>query len=60
MQFPMKNETELYEKSNRADSVELVVKSKGIEGFVVFVCGMGQVNVKFDGVGKPIVSIISI
>ena len=60
MQFPMKSETQLYEKSNRADEVELVVKSKGIDGFIVFVCGIGQVSVHLDGVGKPIVSVISI
>ena len=56
----MKSETELYQKSERADQVELVVKSRGIDGFVVFVCGMGQVTVDFDGVGKPIVSIVCI
>lgn len=60
MQFPMKRETELYAKSSRADSAELVVKSRGIDGFVVFVCGMGQVSVHLDGLGKPIVSVISL
>ncbi|CAL5985920.1 Conserved_hypothetical protein [Hexamita inflata] len=59
-EFPLKEETEVWEKSEMGSAVSVTVKSRGIEGFTVFVVGEGHAEVDFDGMGKPILSILHI